>query len=437
MKILLKRSFCVLLCIVTLLSLPLCLGSCSSESPVMMSLGDVTVTENQFHFLLSRAKATYEQAGFDIDDWDTKIDLSGTTYDDYVRQQVLAECKLMMAAVALFEEEGLRLPDATVEAIDTEIDELIEYHGEGSKSAFNSILSAYGFNVDMLREQYIFEAKYEYIQTHLYGEDGSKLAATAKQEYLEGNAVAFKQLLIRSYRYVYEKDLNGDEIYYLVDENDGQTDNIAYDTIHGVTRTDEFGEVIEDKNGDAVYYLSDGSIAYDTENGVRAISVNTSGELETEKLSKDELTENLEIADMIKSSVRAGDFLGFEAAVAEYTDSGDDRFLGDGAYCFLYTTGDNGYDYLNDIADELAKVEVGEICIINSEYGYNVVMKYELPADAVSNTTYSEWFSDLSDRVIQYLFANKCKDKVEAIVVDNDLFAAAPSMADVSPNYRY
>lgn len=440
MKIICKTALCLLLCVAMLGGAIIGLTSCGKSSPTLMTLDDITVTQAQYTFLLCRAKAAYEQAGFTVKDWDTKIDLDGTTYDQYVRQQVLAETKLMMAGVALFEKEGLSLPKSTTDAIDNEIKEFIEYHGEGSKSAFNTLLATYGFNADMLREQYIFEAKYEYMKDYLYGEDGSKIAATAKQEYLNRNGVAFKQLLIRAYRYVYETDTNGDEVYYLADANNGKTNNIAYNAKVGVSRTDEFGKTLTDKNGDTIYYLANGKIAYDKENGVRAITFDATGNPVTKALSKDELTENLGIAEDLKSSVEARDFLGFEAAVAEYTDSGDDTFMGSGELCFLYTTGDNNYDYLNDIADELAEAEVGEIRIINSEYGYNVVMKYDIPENAVSNTAYAEWFSEapsLSTRVLQYLFSNKCKDLLESVVVDNDVFVTCPNIADVSANYKY
>lgn len=437
MKKICKIALSLALCIAMLSGMMLGLVSCGEESPVLMSLDGLTFTQAQYTFLLSRARAAYEQAGFDIKDWDTKIDLSGTTYDEYIRQQVLAEAKLMLAGVALFEKEGLSLPESTMAKINKDISELIEYHGEGSKSTFNNLLAPFGFNADMLKEQYIFEAKYEYIQEHWYGKDGSKLAASAKQEYLELNGVAFKQLLIRAYRYVYETDLNGDEVYYLKGANDGQTNNIAYDSLKGTSRTNEYGEVIKDKNGDTIYYTADGRISYDKEKGVRVMTFDASGSPVTEKLTQAELTENLEIAESIKSSVAAGDFLGFDAAVAEYADSGEDKFSASGELCFLYKTGDNGYDYLNDIADELAAAKEGEIRVISSDYGYNVVMKFAIPDDAVSNTKYAEWFSDLSDRVIQYLFSDKCKTLTDSVVVDNDVFAACPKVADVSANYKY
>jgi len=437
MKIIMKRVLCLALCVAMLLSLSLCFSSCGKESRVLLSYGDLTITENQFEFLLSRAKANYEKAGFSVDDWDTKIDLNETTYDIYVRQLVLREAKLMLAGLYLFEKEGLRLPDETVKAIETDISELIEYHGEGSKSSLNSILSAYGFNVSMLKEQYLLEAKYEYLQTYYYGENGSKLASTATQEYLESNAVAFKQLLIRSYAYVYATDTNGDEIYYLTDENDGQTNNIAYDTVVGSIRQDEFGKPITDKNGDKIYYLANGDIAYDKEKGVRAVTYDKFGNPVTRNFTKEELAENREIAEGILNAVKKGDFAAFEAAVSEYADSGDERFLGDGEHCFLYTTGDNGYDYLNDIADQLAEAEVGETRLISSEYGYNVVMKYEIPEDATSNDAYKDWFSELNARVVQYLFNQKCLDIVEAVEVDETVFSEIPPMSKINANYSY
>ncbi len=438
MKIFLKRALACLLCVVTILSLSCIFTACSQDkSPVLLSYGNLTVTENQFKFLLSRAKANYERMGLSEDNYDDLIDLQGTTRGDYIMEQVLNDAKLMLAGVALFEKEGLVLPDETVSAIKTEVKEFIEYHGEGSKSSFNSILSSYSFNVNMLESQYLFEAKYQYIQEHLYGENGSKLAPSATQEFLQENAVAFKQLLIRSYKYVYEKDANGKEIYYLVNENDGQTNNIAYDKIKGSSRTDAEGKVITDKNGDTVYFLANGDIAYDTEKGVRAVTVDASGNLVTTPCSTEELAENKKITESLEALVQKGDFLAFEQAVKEYAEQENDCFSADDSYYFLYITGDNGYDYLNDIADALAAIEVGEVATINSEHGYNVVMRYEIPENATSNKDYAEWFEDLNERVVNYLFRKKCKDIMDAIVVDEAVFDALPQMTDIHSNYNY
>jgi hypothetical protein len=289
----------------------------------------------------------------------------------------------------------------------------------------------------MLRDLYLLEAKYAYLQAYLYGAEGEKIAANVRLDYLNEHAVCFKQVLIRAFDYVYEKDLNGDEIYYLVGENNAKINNIAYDTIGGNPRIDEFGKTITDKNGDVVYYLENGAIAYDKEKGVRSVVYDEKGIAKTEKYSSEELAEHKAAAEEMMASVAKGDYAAFEALMEEYQVSGDDAFVTDGTYCFLYTTGDNDYDYLNDIADVLAKAEEGEMRMVNSEYGYNVVMKYPIPEDAVTNTAYEDWFGDLTDRVTAKLFHNKCAPYMEKVAVSNEVFKALPSMKQVGTNYDY
>jgi hypothetical protein len=94
-------------------------------------------------------------------------------------------------------------------------------------------------------------------------------------------------------------------------------------------------------------------------------------------------------------------------------------------------------DYLNDIADKLDLCDEGELAIIESEYGYNVVMKYPVPSDAATNTEYKDWFSDLSDRVISKLFDAKCRPYMDKVTVDADAFAAIPAIKEIGTNYYY
>ena len=307
----------------------------------------------------------------------------------------------------------------------------------GSKSTLNSLLAAYGINVDMLREIYVMEAKYDYLQQVIYGTDGELLAAETRMAYLNEHAVCFKQVLIRSFDYVYEKDTNGDEIYYLPSENNAKVNNIAYDNVKGSVRLDEYGKTLTDANGDDIFFLPDGKIAYDKVNGVRALSYDASGNPKTVKYSAEELAAHKADAEEILATVEAGDYAAFEALLAEYEAADDDAFVTDGTYCFLYTTGDNNYDYLNDIADTLAESEEGQIRMISSEYGYNVVMKYPMPADAAANTAYEDWFSDLSARTIAMLFNQKCSAYMEMVTVNEEAFATLPSMKDIGTNRAY
>ena len=432
-----RRILSVILCL-TLLVGAVAMTACSQKGETLLELNGQTITANQYQLLLARVKGSLAHAGYSVDSstfWDMVIDSEGNTYDEYFRNAALTDAKRYLAAAAIFEEEGLVLPQSYKDAVDEDIEEYIR--DAGSKFALNSRLSAYGVNVDMLRDLYLLEAKYAYLQAYLYGAEGEKIAANVRLEYLNEHAVCFKQVLIRAFDYVYAKDLNGDEIYYLVGENNAKINNVAYDSIGGNPRIDEFGKTITDKNGDVVYYLENGSIAYDKEKGVRSVVYDENGIAKTEKYSAEELAEHKAAAEEMMASVAKGDYAAFEALMEEYQISGDDAFVTDGTYCFLYTTGDNDYDYLNDIADVLAKAEEGEMRMVNSEYGYNVVMKYPIPEDAVTNTAYEDWFGDLTDRVTAKLFHNKCAPYMEKVAVSNEVFKALPSMKQVGTNFDY
>ena len=432
-----RRILSVILCLALLVG-AVAMTACSKKGETLLELNGQTITANQYQLLLARVKGSLAHAGYSVDSstfWDMVIDSEGNTYDEYFRNAALNDAKRYLAAAALFEEEGLVLPQSYKDSIEEDIQEYIR--DAGSKSALNSRLSAYGVNVDMLRDLYLLEAKYAYLQAYLYGAEGEKIAANVRLDYLNEHAVCFKQVLIRAFDYVYEKDLNGDEIYYLVGENNAKINNIAYDTIGGNPRIDEFGKTITDKNGDVVYYLENGAIAYNKEKGVRSVVYDEKGIAKTEKYSSEELAEHKAAAEEMMASVAKGDYAAFEALMEEYQVSGDDAFVTDGTYCFLYTTGDNDYDYLNDIADVLAKAEEGEMRMVNSEYGYNVVMKYPIPEDAVTNTAYEDWFGDLTDRVTAKLFHNKCAPYMEKVAVSSDVFKALPSMKQVGTNYDY
>lgn len=432
-----RRILSVILCLAILVG-AVAMTACSRKGTTLLELNGYTISTNQYQLLLSRVKASLYYAGYSVDSstfWDMVIDSEGNTYDQYFRNAALNDAKRYLAAAVIFDEEGLVLPQSYKDAIDEDINEYIR--DAGSKSALNNALSAYGVNVDMLRDLYELEAKYAYLQAHLYGAEGEKVAANVRHEYLTQHAVCFKQVLIRAFDYVYETDNNGDEIYYKVGENNAKINNIAYDTVGGFTRVDEFDKTILDKNGDAIYYLPNGSIAYDKVNGVRSVVYDANGVAKTVKYSAEELAEHKAAGEEIMATVTKGDYAAFEALLAEYEVSGDDAFVTDGTYCFLYTTGDNDYDYLNDIADVLAESEEGVVRMVSSEYGYNVVMKYPIPQDAVTNAAYEDWFGDLSTRVVAKLFHNKCEPYMERVAVSTEEFASLPSMKQISTNFSY
>lgn len=432
-----RRLLSVMLCLALLVSAA-GLTACSKKSPVLLALDGIEITANQYQFLLSRVKGSLHYTGYNVESekfWNMIIDDQNTTYDDFFRNAVLEDARRYLAALTIFEEKGLVLPQSYLDRIDEDMEEYLR--DAGSKSTLNTLLGAYGVNADMLREIYVMEAKYDYLQQVIYGAEGELLAAETRMAYLHEHAVCFKQVLIRAFDYVYEKDTNGDDVYYLPSENNAKVNNIAYDKDAGDVRLDEHGKIIVDKNGDNVYFLENGSIAYDKENGVRAMTYDKNGNAQTVKYSAEELAEHKATAEELMATVAKGDYAAFESILEEYELDDEDVYVTDSALCFLYTTGDNNYDYLNDIADALAKVEVGEMQMINSEYGYNVVMKYPIPSDAITNTAYEDWFSDLTDRIIAKQFHTMCKPYMERVTVDAEVFATLPSMKEIATNTSY
>lgn len=438
MKIKFRRALALLLACLMLVGGVTLLASCAKATP-MATLGKNEITVNAYQFLLSRVKGKLGRAGYSVnsaDFWETVVDKNNTTYDEYFRQTALSDVRYYLAALAVFEERGLSLPDSEYDRIDAEIDGYITE--AGSKSALNTELKEFGVNVSILRDIYVMEAKIEYVRTYIYGKDGSKVAANLRQDYLEENAVAFRHVLIRNFDYVYKTDENGDDIYYLPTENNEKVNNIAYNRTLGNVRQDEKGDIIKDANGDNVYYLQNGRVAYDKVNGVRSRVYDSEGIAVTRELSATELAANKAAAEEIIATVTRRDYAAFEALLEEFALDEQDVFETDGELLFLYTTGDNTSDYLNDIADALAVCEVGEICnVYVSEYGYNVVMRYEMPEDAATNSDYEEWFEGLGDRVVTELFGTMCEPYLDDVKVDEEAFASVPSMKEIGANYYY
>ncbi len=437
MKSITRRAIALILGFTLLFSGTVLFSGCADKGETIAELDGHTLSESYYCFMLSRIKATLSRAGYSVesaDFWNTIVTADNTTYDQYFRQAALTDARRYLAAMVLFDEYDLTLPDSEYDRIDKELDEAVRE--AGSKSELNAALSSFGVNYNMLRDFYIMEAKFAYIRDHIYGQNGSKVAAQVRQEYLEENAVAFRQVLIRAFDYVYETDKNGDIIYFVPEDNNAKVNNIAYDKENGKNRTDEFGNVIKDENGETVYFTESGRIAYDKENGVRAHIRDEEGFYKTEKYSAAQLAENKATAEEIIASVEKGDYAAFEALLAEFElDTYGPYELAenyDETYDFVYTNDDT-----DEVVTTLAEMEAGELRMFTSEYGYNVIMKYPIPSDAATNSAYSEQLSDLTTRVVAELFHNMCKPHMDKVVVDEDIFAGLPSMTEIGTNFYY
>lgn len=439
-----RRLLLLALCALLMLAAVGCSSTPDLGEP-LLTLEGQAVSENMIQLLMARVKGNLQLSGYTVSQdsfWEQIVGLDGMRYDEYTRQLVIATAKEYLAAAVLFEERGLTLPQKKLDEIDAELEEMIQ--AAGSKAQLNQTLAGYGANLDILRALYVLEAKVAALRLDLYGTDGALISEAAQQQYLEKEGIAFRRLLLRSQCYKYVKDQNGDEIYYL-DNNDGKTNTIAYDKVNGSTRRDKDGEIIKDSNGDEVYYTSTGSIAYDKENGKRAFENDKNGDPVLESFSAEILAAHRKEAGELLERLENAGAAEFEAVLAEYAAKGDE-YSAESDLCFLYKS-DNGTEEMSDLADVLQwrptdtggqeAVKPGDIVSLETENGIYILMRYDLPADATSNSTYSAWFTELPERVAVWLFSQECAPYVERVQLDEERYAALPSMAEIGINTRY
>lgn len=441
----LRRALPALLLCIALLATALV--GCS-ESPdlgtTIMTLEGQSVSENMVQLLMARMKGNLQLRGYTVSSdafWNQITELDGTNYDTYIRNVALRTMQEYLAASVMFEEQGYTLSQAELDKIEEDIDEMI--NDLGSKSSLNADLAQFGANVDILRALYVLKAKYASLQDKLYGADGSLITSEVKQQYLNENAIAFRRLLIRSSRYVYEKDANGDVIYYR-ENNEAKVNAIAYDTVKGQTRIKD-GKTVTDANGDAIYYTETGRIAYDTVNGKPAYVMDKDGNPTSEACSEAELEQNSKLAKELLSEIQAGGAAAFESILLEY-EGQENRYTADTDLCFVYRT-DNNAQELGDIADALlekkdevgvvSETKPGDVVLLETDQGIYILMRYEVPTDAATNSTYTMWFTELGERIANQMYQNTLSPYVGRVVTDEAVVATLPSMKDVQINTRY
>ena len=425
----------------------LCLASCGAKGKPLMKLDGSEISVNLFELYLSRMKgvlctsSNFGTSATQADFWDTWISVTDkTTYNTHYTEIVLEAAKSYLAALAIFEEKGLKLPDSYIEEIDAELDEMLTNEADGSKTVFNAILGEYGVNYDMLREAYIIEAKVDYLQKELFGENGAKLGANIIDEYYRDNYARFKQVFLYTYEYQYETDENGDLIYY------NESGKIAYDRENGEVKTDSKGNYITDKNGDRVYiYVDDDGaehISYDRENGARRAVVDENGDSvirhynDTEKqLVIDQAKGILEEAKNAEADIRNQTF---DQLVNKHTeDSGISEYPNG-----YYITADTNYAS-PEVLEALFDMNVGDVRMVQSEYGIHVIMRYELEEAAYAKEEYKDLF--ISNKTGTYLFMDELLSEMleeylkpykERITVNEDLLSTV-DMKSAAVNFYY
>ena len=193
------------------LMLLLCFTGCGAKSPVAISFGATEFTANMYSYWLSTYKAAflYSMTGQTTDNiqyWQMEIG-EGVTYGDYLGAMAASEIMVKAVCHELFNTYGLALTAEEEAQLDDRIVTLEQK--VGSRSALNSVLSAYGINADILREINEIDFKVQKLQQHLFGEGGEQ-APTAEEidAFYNQNYYRTKYIFL-STQFEYERDENG------------------------------------------------------------------------------------------------------------------------------------------------------------------------------------------------------------------------------------
>ena len=407
-------------------------SACARHGKTAIRVGDHEISVNVYMLYLSRMKGSLSAAGESVNDpdyWKTYISTDGTTYNEYYTGKVLEGMKQIAAALYLYDELGLELSSDMEDSIDAWIDTLVEEVADGSKSQMNSILSAYGANLTVLRDAALLEARIEQLKTHLYGESGALLGATAKEEFYQATYYRGFQMLYANYYPDHEKDAEGNSVYYQKDSA-----KIAYDTENGVA-TEE-----KDKNGDTVYRKqkddgSLGAIAYDSEKGTLKYFKDEDGEQTYSFYSDEEMELRYDILSEIAEKCKNNPalYLDYAAKLSDNTEF-NSTYAPNGMY---FSAGAYVSDQVfGTFATELAKLEIGELAILESEIGYYLIMRVDLDTEAWAHDANARWFSTMNTLCVEYMLQQRTADYLQYVNVDESLLEGI-DMASIAANNYY
>ncbi len=431
-KITLKIT-CAILCLVMICTV---FSACANyvKSPVLEYEGQGIALE-MYEFLLSRMKGTLARNKYDVtplsDFWSEKHPGSDKTNEEYYNDAILDNCRNYLAALVIFDEEDLRLTSSDLAAMEEEIAFYIDYDCKGDEKKFDALLSKYGTDTEGLRKIYEIEAKYKTVLTYLYGANGSQIADSVKEEYYRQNYYRFKQILVSNFYYEYQKDDNGDTIYF-----NSENGKPIYDE-KGEFHYDDKGNRITDKFGVAIRYDENGKILYDTEKGYPAPTTDEDGNAIQHKYSEEEMRARKEKMQEIIEAAKDGNTAAFEAMMPEWQlYEGAEDYYPDGYY--LSDLESPGYDEnLHVILEALKEMEVGETRVIESDAGCHVIMKYELDDGKYADGEYAEWFTSFTQSLITKFFLDRCEDFYSEIELNENNLKKARSIRSLGTNFDY
>jgi parvulin-like peptidyl-prolyl isomerase len=182
-------------------------------------------------------------------------------------------------------------------------------------------------------------------------------------------------------------------------------------------------------------------IAYNTLGARINVLTADGSDYETKAMTAEELEEVKKKAEELFGDLEDSTVVEFEQALTNYSDdTAEVNEFDDGYYLNVgqdYTNSGEKYAYLDETVKALQEMEVGEVRMIKSAFGYHIIRKYAHSDKAYDNEVNKQWFSDFHQSLIEELFAEKCLAYYEDIVCIEKVYAAAPTMKEVGVNYYY
>ena len=442
------------------LALLLLLGSCAAHGETLIWAGGEEISVNLFQLYLSRMKGSLHGAGHDVGNaayWASYISTDNTTTADYYTKQVFDGLRHIAAAMIIYEELGLALPDTVIDAIDAEIDELIEKDGAGSEATLNSILANYGANVTVFRDACILEAKLAQLKEHFYGAGGVLINDTALEQYYQSTYYRGYQMQLANYYYEHEKDANKIAVRYtdetfakvaymseadidaavsgIADEAERAAERAKYVK---VARTGDYATKYPSaKYGSELLLYRDGEteiVAY-APRGVINYTLDENGEKKTVEYTEVEMQARYDRATEIAAQC-AGDEQKFLQAITDFSDNSEfnTKYAPNGMYFSVdsYATD----SIFGSFSTELVKMEIGATKVLATDSGYYIIMRATLDTGAWQDEANSRWFTNLRAMTLEYMLQQRTEKYLDQVTF-NEALLATVDITSVGTNLRY
>ena len=104
----------------------------------------------------------------------------------------------------------------------------------------------------------------------------------------------------------------------------------------------------------------------------------------------------------------------FEDLLAEYTEDDASKKYENGYYLTA------SIDYIDEVVEAAFDMKIGEVRMVNSDYGIHIVKRYELDNGGYEDKKNADFFADFEDLVISEVFQNKLSEHLGNISVNQE-----------------